>query len=199
MDEELYEELSEEDIAKMLAPPSIVYYVYFNDDGVIDAITNEKRLTSSLSVAEVEMKSVENFLNGKHNYINYRIVLAGKQYAFVENKADIDVGLNTLSAISNLATDTTSCVVKWDKQSKQWTFYLQEHAKMLNLSAMVSFFIALSSNKNFLVRTIKFDIKDLEDAGTVSVPFISQAEEDITNIRISTKKFFDSYGLLINE
>ena len=65
------EYLSEELIAQALAISPTLYFVYFNENGDIDAITNEKRTNSKLNCIEFDYKRVEKFFKGTENFINY--------------------------------------------------------------------------------------------------------------------------------
>lgn len=195
---EEYEELSEAEIAAMMNPAPAMYYVYFDDDGIIDAITNEQRINPTFNVVELEYNDVKEFFAGTFKIIDYKLSLVNKnKYIFVKNKADVDVGLNLLVGVNKPVDLDTTCIVKWNKQTRHWDFYLQEDTP--RMSAFVSFYVTLSSNKNFILRTIKFDAKELASANTVSIPFISHLEDNIANVTVSTKKFFDSYGLIANE
>ena len=197
---EEFEELSEEELAKLLNPTPTVYYVYFDNDGNVDAITNEKRLETTLNVAEVDYKTAEIFLTGKANFINYRLTLSNKNsYVFVKKSSDLDVGLNTLSMVEQLPDEETACIVEWNGKEKEWQLYLKnDSTTTTKLSVNLMFYVSLL-NRNFLVRTIKLDINDLADNQKVTIPFISDIESDISKVRVSTRKFFDSYGLIINE
>jgi dTDP-4-amino-4,6-dideoxygalactose transaminase len=70
----------------------------------------------------------------------------------------------------------------------------------LGLSSRLLFFVTMNSNVNLLVRSIEIDLKELigSPAG-ISIPFSSKFENNIKLINIGTRRFFDSYGLLINE
>lgn len=195
-----FEELTEEELAKLLIPAPPVYYAYFNDTGEIDAITNEKRIDSNFSVAEFDYQSAEMFLTGKANIINYRVTMSAKNsYIFVKKQDDADIGLNSLCFIKDSFTATPSCIVEWDKKSSNWVLYLNDDTIQLQkLSANLMFYITLH-NKNFLVRSIKVDVKDMVEQGKIVIPFMYDVEHDIAKLTVSTRKFFDSYGLKVNE
>jgi len=197
---EEFEELTEEELAKLLIPALPVYYAYFNDTGEIDAITNEKRLESALNVAEFDYESAEMFLTGKANIINYRVTMSAKNsYVFVKKQDDADVGLNSLYFVKDSFTSQPSCIVEWNKKLSNWVLYLHDDTVQLQkLSANLMFYITLH-NRNFLVRSIKVDVKDIVEQGKISIPFMYDAEHDITKLTVSTRKFFDSYGLKVNE
>lgn len=197
---EEFEELTAEELDKLMNPTPAVYYVYFDDEGNIDAITNEKRAESSFNVAEVNYNTAEIFLTGKANFINYRLTLSNKNsYVFVKKIGESDVGLNTLNTIYEQPTEDTACIVEWNKHTKTWQLYLQnDNAVTTRLSVNLTFYVSLV-NRNFLVRTIKLDMKDFSNNQKVTIPFSSEVENDISKIVVSTRRFFDSYGLVINE
>lgn len=195
-----YEELSEAEIQRILAPAPVMYYVYFDSNGKIDAITNEQRAESTFNSTELEYSAVEQFLKGNENIFNYRLVLVDKKtYAFVKEKEDGDISLNFLYMIKSKATDTTSCIVEWNKHTQEWSVSLQDDVEDLKLNATITFFLSLASNRNYLLRTFKVETRDLVNSKKVTFPFLSNLENNISKLSISTKKFFDSYGLVINE
>lgn len=197
---EEFEELTEEELLKLLNPSPTVYYVYFDNEGNIDAITNEKRVETHFNVAEVSYDTAEIFLTGKANFINYRLTLSSNNsYVFVKKASDSDVGLNTLSMVERAPDGETACIVEWNGTEKTWRLYLQDGSlTSTKLSVNLMFYVSLV-NKNFLVRAIKLDINELADGNAVTVPFTSDVELDVSKIRVSTRKFFDSYGLIVNE
>lgn len=202
MDEIEY--LSEEEIAKALAPRPNLYYVYFNENGDIDAITNEKREFSKLNFIEFDYKRVEKFFKGGENFINYKVSLADKDTPTIVKKTE-DAGINTnfLMLISNKPTANTTMIVEWNKNLKSWIFKIDEDYKLqlkdLGLNAQLFFFITLKTNQNFLIRTISINIKDLIGPDAFVVKWETASEENYSKLAMATRKFFDSYGIQANE
>jgi hypothetical protein len=98
-------------------------------------------------------------------------------------------------------TESTMLIVRWDKDA--WNFAIRESYKKqlkdLGLSSKLLFFVTLDTNVNLLVRSIEIDLKELINSTEgVSVPFVSKFENKIKDINLSTRRFFDSYGLLVN-
>lgn len=197
------EYLSEEEIAKALTPCSNLYFVYFTETGDIDAITNEKRQSSKLNCIEFDYKRVEKFFKDE-NFINYKISLVDKDTPTIVKKTE-DAGINTnfLNTISQAPSVDTTLVVEWNRVTKNWIFKIDQsykhQLKELGLNAQLLFFITLKTNQNFLIRTITIDIKTLVDTEVVNVNWVTSAEEDIRKLSVTTRRFFDSYGLQVNE
>ena len=195
------EYLSEEQLASLLAPPPAIYYVYFTDAGKIDAITNEKRESTALGFITVDYKRVEHFLTGTENFIDYVVSLADKDTPMIVKKTE-DAGVNTnwIVNIQSPVTDKTTLNIVWNEVNKSWDFCIQESYKQqistLNLNAQLLFFITLRSNANFLVRIITIDMKELIEAKQIEIPWTSNAERNFSKLFVSTKRFFDSYGIL---
>lgn len=202
MEDEI-EYLSEEQLASVTTSLPNLYYVYFTEQGSIDAITNEKRSSSPHSFIEVEYKRVERFLVGKENFIDYIVSLVDKDTPVLVKKTE-DAGANTnlLVNIDKCSTDNT-LNVEWNTTTKSWVFYIAEEYKSqfkdLGLSSQLLFFVTLRSNSNFLVNSISIDMKDLINSKSITVPWKSKAEENISNISVSTRRFFDSYGIQVHE
>jgi hypothetical protein len=203
MDDEI-EYLSEEMLALIDTPILNLYYVYFDETGKIDSITNEKKLNSPLSFIEVEYKRVEKLLLGTENFINYVVSLADKDTPVLVKKTE-DAGVNTnlLVNIDQISSANTTLNVKWDVNNKSWKFYVNPEYKNqfrdLGLSSQLLFFITVKNNSNFLVNAFSIDMKELIKSDSIVFPWKSVIEENFDNISISTKRFFDSYGIETNE
>lgn len=195
------EYLTEEQLASLSAPPPVIYYVYFTDAGKIDAITNEKRENTALGYITSDYKRVEHFLTGTENFIDYVVSLADKDTPMIVKKTE-DAGVNTnwLVTVHSPITDNTTLNIVWNSFNKSWDFSIQQsyqqHISTLNLNSQLLFFVTLRNNANFLVRTITIDMKELLDAKQIKVSWTSNAERDFSKLFVSTKRFFDSYGIL---
>jgi hypothetical protein len=198
------EYLSEEFLASIDQPTSNLYYVYFDETGKIDSITNERKVNSIFNFIEVEYKRVEKLVTGKENFINYVVSLADKDTPVLVKKTE-DAGANTnlLININQQSLPDTTLNVVWNPVTKSWIFYMNELYKnqfaSLGLSSQLLFFITMKSNANFLVNSINIDMKELIKSNSIELPWKSKAEENFSNVSVSTKRFFDSYGIQINE
>jgi hypothetical protein len=198
------EYLSEEFLASIDQPTSNLYYVYFDETGKIDSITNERKVNSIFNFIEVEYKRVEKLVTGKENFINYVVSLADKDTPVLVKKTE-DAGANTnlLININQQSLPDTTLNVVWNPVTKSWIFYMNELYKnqfaSLGLSSQLLFFITMKSNANFLVNSINIDMKELIKSNSIELPWKSKSEENFSNVSVSTKRFFDSYGIQINE
>lgn len=206
VEDEEFEYLSEEEIekAKSVSVFSNIFYVYFDESGEILTITNEKKQDSTHGFLELEHKRVEKFLEGRENFSNYKVSLVDKTTpALVKKTQESVYTTNVFKVIDRVVDKDTVLVVEWDKGNKSWNFYIQdEYQKQLSelgLSASLLFFVTLNDNINFLVRKMPIDLKELVRLKTISIPFISEAELDVSRLSLSTRKFFDTYGLVVNE
>lgn len=206
LEDEEFEYLSEEEIekAKAVSTFSNIFYVYFDESGEIITITNEKRQDSKYNVLELEHKRVEKFLEGRENFSNYKVSLVDKTTpALVKKTQESVYTTNVFKVVDRTVDNDTVLVIKWDNSIKSWVFYIQdEYQKQLTelgLSASLLFFITLNSNVNFLVREICIDLRELVRLKSIIVPFSFNVEHDVSKLSVSTRKFFDSYGLIVNE
>lgn len=158
------------------------FFVYYDDEGNILSITNEKQKEGQF--LEVEEKEVQDFLNGSKPFTQFKIH-----------------NLTTGNKGIKLATDTSSlvytdfCYVQSDVEGdvnvthnsidKCWEIKLN-----YNLSPKkMEFFICKNDDINFLIRKILVDQKNNV------VKFESTLEDDIDNLTVLTKKVYSSYGL----
>lgn len=202
--EDNVEYLSEEQLALIDKPVLNLYYVYFDEKGAIRSITNEKKEITTFNFIEVEYKRVEKLLSGKENFVNYIVSLVDKDTPVLVKKTE-DAGVNTnlIINIDQMATVETTLNVVWNANTKSWKFYIDDlyksQFKDLGLSAQLLFFITVKNNANFLVNLISIDVKELVHSNGIEVPWKSSLEENFKNISVSTKRFFDSYGIQTHE
>ena len=57
----------------------------------------------------------------------------------------------------------------------------------------------LETDFDFLVRTFYIKLHDILKEGKLIYNFESKSEDDIDKLSISTRRFFNSYGLKIND
>lgn len=205
-DDDEIEYLSEEDLAKTVAVSkfSNAYYVYFEENGDISSVSNEKK-EGRTNFLEFDYSDVEQFITGTENIINYRLSLMDKDTpALVEKSQNLfDSNKSIFTPIEVKDTANSTLTIVWNYKDSQWEFNLEptykDKLRTLGLNTTLSFFIALDRNVNFLVRTIRIDMRELTTTPTVVVPFLTDAERDLTTISVSSKRFFDSYGLVTHE
>ena len=193
---------------KILKPCIPVYYAYYDEKtGNILSVTNEKNANYKAGI-EISYNEFEKFVSGKEKFSNFLIghvrtpdnktvlsiiPMADQGYAFKNN---------IFEWITNSPTKNTELIVTWDVTKKNWSFNISAKCKQrLSTGVFPSkflFFVMLSDDFDFLIRTITIETSDLLN-GQVTVLFSSKFEDDINNITIASKLFFESYGLKINE
>jgi hypothetical protein len=195
------EYLTDDQLASISGIIDNLYYVYFVAGGRIDAITNEKRENSTLNFIKVEYNRIERFLVGKENFSEYMVSLIDKDTpVIVKSSESISANTHWLSKITEVATDNTTLTVTWNAVNKCWGFSLNESSreqiKQIGLTAQLLFFITFNNNPNFLIRTISIDMLDISNTTAIEIPWISSSEQDYYSIAVSTRRFFESYGIL---
>lgn len=197
------EYLTEEEIAQAQAVSnfSSIYFVYFDSAGEILSISNERDVNSTASYIEIEYDRVEKFLLNKAPISNYKVSLLEENKPTLIKKTQESVyKTNIFNMIDPFVNDSTMLIVKWNTSG--WNFSIRESYKKqlkdLGLSSKLLFFVTLDTNVNLLVRSIEIDLKQLISVDSISVPFVSKFENNINDINISTRRFFDSYGLVVN-
>jgi hypothetical protein len=195
------EYLTDEQLASIAGIVDNLYYVYFTQGGKIDAITNEKRENSPLNFIKVEYNRIEKFLVGKENYTEYVVSLIDKDTpVIVKSSESISANTHWLLKINEPADDNTTLTVTWNSVNKSWNFAIDESSreqiKQIGLTAQLLFFISFIDNPNFLIRTISIDMLDISNSREIEIPWISSSEQEYYNIAVSTRRFFESYGIL---
>jgi len=195
------EYLTDEQLASISGVIDNLYYVYFLEGGKIDAITNEKRENSAVNFIKVEYNRIEKFLVGKENFSEYIVSLIDKDTpVIVKPSESINANTHWLLKIIDQPTDNTTLTIVWNNVNKTWKFSINESSrtqiKQIGLTAQLLFFITFNNNPNFLIRTISIDILDISNTEAIEIPWISASEQDYYSISISTRRFFESYGIL---
>ena len=191
------------EIEAMYALPAMTenkYRVYFDPvSKSILSISNEVNSKFS-NYFETVYSDVEKFLTGKESHTRYKVFVTS------DNKFKlVAIGLNQNDLKSSVLVDipvsknseflTISNLIgekKWrvEVDSKE----RDELASMLVNYKMV-IFITSSFNKNFLYRTITFDLKDLVFKEFIEFDHESDIEGTPLKISLSTIQFFKSCGL----
>jgi hypothetical protein len=185
-----------------------VYYAYYDEkNGQLLEATNEKKENNSFGI-EISYEEFDRFASGIQKFKDYKVgysrthdnktVLSiiqniNDDYAFVNN---------VFQWICDKPDTGTELIVEWHRPHKKWIFYTSEKCKTRLSTELIPqkfiFFIMLKNDFDFLIRTITIKSEDLISK-TIEVEFNSKIEEDINNISIASRLFFQSYGLKIYE
>jgi hypothetical protein len=180
------------------------YYIHYDKKtGLIQSISPEKLDTDKHSV-EISFEEFKLFSDGSRRPGDY-IVIQDKNEITITQVNNPLQGFafknKSFEWIINLPTKTTELITIWDLVDNCWKFELSKSAKdrtATDVTTHAIFFITLEHDFDFLIRTIIIKIKDLVD-NTVVIPFESDMEKHINKISISSKTYFQSYGLKIND
>lgn len=185
------------------------YYLHYDKKtGAITSVSNEKTENDKYS-CEVPFSEYKLFVEGfkkiEDHIITYAKGISGKTELSVVKITDslYEFKNKSFEWINKPPKKNTELIVGWNKNNKQWEFTLSSDAKTRLVDDLVNphtiFFIMLKDDFDFLVRSIIFKVDDLITKETIRIPFTSEIENQIDKISISTKLFFHSYGLKIND
>lgn len=184
-----------------------VYYAYYDENnGDLLEVSNEYR-NEYASGIEITYEDFELFVSGKQKFKDYSV-----GYRTANNKTVLSIvpkteqgyafKNNILVWIDEPHENETEMMVEWDTQNMNWKFRVSETYKNKTLTNLIPsnfiFFITLKDDLDFLIRTITLETEMLL-SNVIEIPFISSFENDISKISISSKLYFESYGLKINE
>jgi hypothetical protein len=193
---------------KLTIEPPKYYLHYDKKTGVIISISNQLWILGNPPAFEITEEEHRQFrANEKkaHEYIiGYAKGISGKTELSLIPVTTQLYGFrhNIFEWIKTPPTDDTECIVTWDSKQQSWFFSLSEKAKeRLGDGVMQStiFFIMLQDDFDFLIRSIIIDIKELVKEDVIQIPFSSNIESKIDKISVSSKIYFQSYGLIIND
>lgn len=108
-----------------------------------------------------------------------------------------------LEWVSEPPIKDTEFTIEWNKADRQWVFHIADTGRAILEGPMydstLAFFVMLETDFDFLVRTFYIKLHDILKAGKLVYNFESKSEDDIDKLSISTRRFFNSYGLKIND
>jgi hypothetical protein len=193
---------------KILEPYIPMYYAYYDEkNGNILSVTNEKNAGHAAGI-EISYDEFDKFVSGREKFSDFLIghVRTPDNKTILSIMPTSDQGYafknNIFEWITSPPLVSTELVVTWDANKRNWSFDISTECKDRLLTGVCPskfiFFVMLSDDFDFLIRTIMIETSDLIN-GQVNVVFNSKFEDDITRISIASKLFFESYGLKINE
>lgn len=199
-DREIIDDLTPEVLAQYEVPKVdfSIYKVYFDTVHNITAITNSTRSTTE-NYFEVNVTEIENFLNGKENFNNYKVFLNKEnQFEIVPKIIKEDFKSSILVSIPYTSSQAVLEVVN-DLNKNAWVISINEDERDRLRNNIIDYtlrlFVTSSMNKNFLYRTITVDLNKLVNHDNVVIEHKFDIESVPNKIAVSTIKFFDSYGL----
>jgi len=195
---------------KNLESPIHTYYAYFNPE--------TERFFSSSNVLDSSITYYAVIKEADH-----KDICAGKLKltdCILDKQVDFDGSIvyklltpqlynefnfqnNLLEWVSDSATSDTNFVIEWNRLDRQWMFYVTDEGRKILDGGMYDstlvFFVMLETDFDFLVRTFYIKLHEILKAGKIVYGFESKIEDNIHALSISTRRFFNSYGLKIND
>jgi hypothetical protein len=194
----------------ILTPTEHTYYAYFNPEtekfysssnvldlslthyAIIKKIDHENICSGKLNLSDLVLdKSVEFDGTITYNIINSQLY---NEFNFHNT---------LLEWIDDTPTDTTEFIIEWDNNKQRWAFYITDLGRTTLNGTMYDntlvFFVMLETDFDFLVRTFYIKVHDALKVDRLFFNFESKLETDIHHLSISTRRFFNSYGLKIND
>jgi hypothetical protein len=195
---------------KNLEPLVHSYYAYFNPE--------TEKFHSSSNVLDLSLTHYAKITEDDH-----RDICLGKLKlvdCILDKQVDFDGSIiyklltpqlynefnfqNTLLEwVSDIPNSDTNFVIEWNKSDRQWMFYVTDEGRKILDGGMYDstlvFFVMLETDFDFLIRTFYIKLHDILKLGRLGFDFESKMEDDIHKLSISTRRFFNSYGLKIND
>lgn len=171
------------------------FYVHYDEDGKVHLLSNERN--KNFKIFEIDLFLIEDFLTGKKDHNSYNI-----EYFFNLSKGVVTAENDTVEYSKPLFqiipfTDNydSHITVEHDSLKKQWTVIANDDAvEKLEVLPALSFYVCKKNDPHFLYRSFTVSSEELQ-SGPVSVDFITELEEQIDSISISTLKRFGNYGI----
>jgi hypothetical protein len=160
------------------------FFVYYDDDGNITAITNEKRPSGNF--LETDESEILDFLNGSKDFTKFKITSLSSGTKQIKLATESTSLIYKDFYIVGKANDTEQVLIFHDVFNSCWNISLDSQAKQVDFSL----YICKKENLNFLIREIKVPARK-----NVLIPFDLDIEKNISNLMILVKKIHQSYGI----
>lgn len=160
------------------------FFVYYDDDGSITSITNERK--SSGDYIEAEESEVKDFLNGSKDFTKFKISSLSSGTKQIKLASDNSILVYKDFYIVNKSKGNEQVIIECNTNTHCWDIRLNDTAQLLDFS----FYVCKKDNLNFLVREIKVPAKKM-----CSIPFDNDLENQINEFIVLTKQVHKSYGL----
>lgn len=160
------------------------FFVYYDDDGNITSITNEKK--SSGEYIEADESEVQDFLNGSKDFTKFKISSLSSGTKQIKLASDNSILVYKDFYIVNKSKGDEQVIIECNTKDFCWNIKLNDKAQLLDFS----FYVCKKDNLNFLIREVKVPAKQ-----TFSIPFDSNLENKINELIVLTKQVHKSYGL----
>ena len=195
---------------KNLDPPVHTYYAYFNPDtGKFHSSSNMLDLSLThyaiikvdehIALCSGKIKLDDCMLDEQVDFdgtITYKLITPQLQNEF-------NFQNTLLEWVLESPVKDTEFTIEWNKADRQWVFYISDTGREILEGPMYDstlvFFVMLETDFDFLIRTFYIKLHDILKAGKLVYDFESKSEDDIGKLSISTRRFFNSYGLKIND
>jgi plasmid maintenance system killer protein len=149
--------------------------IYYNNENVIEADLSSIHETITYKDLKLNLIKTTDLKNGQ-------TILSGKQLYQVRVDREYDI------------------IVQQNTQNKTWTMMINPYTKkFLQTSGYkpterLYFSVTSKYDPNILYRSLEFTVGDLLSDKTSVIPFITDLEQDSTDVSIYTAKYFDSYA-----
>jgi hypothetical protein len=149
--------------------------IYYNNENVIEADLSSIHETIVYKDLKLDLIKTPDLKNGQ-------TILSGKQLYQVQVDREYDI------------------IVQQNTQNKTWTMMINPYTKkFLQTSGYkpterLYFSVTSKYDPNILYRSLEFTVGDLLSDETSVIPFITDLEQDSTDVSIYTAKYFDSYA-----
>ena len=194
----------------ILTPPEHTYYAYFNPETEQFFSSSNVYDPSCTHYAIIKKTDHEDICSGKLTFadcildkfvdfdgtITYKLITSQLYNEFNFHNT-------LLEWVSEPPEDTTELIIEWDNDKQQWAFYITELGRTTLNGTMydktLAFFVMMETDFDFLIRTFYIKVHEILKVDKLFFNFESKLEKDIQHLSISTKRFFNSYGLKIND
>lgn len=172
-------------------PPLVLspnnFYLYYNDDGDIISLTNEK-LTEG-NFIQVSEKFVIDFVESKKEIKNFKVKISDQVH--LEQK-DIIVK-NNYNFVIVKDFKQAQCTIQIQKSNLKFQLHNFEKTFAVNNKKIYQFFIVKKNNLNFICK--EFSCKMSQLIKGIKFPYKFDANSEI----VVTSGEFESYGLFYDK
>lgn len=172
------------------------YFVIFDNEYNVLKVTTE--VTDKDTFFEIPKEEAVGFSIGTKSLQSYFVKFSALGTYSLEEKKFEHINFMQNEIVEVLLTSDANLVISHSKKNKKWKFTLDDRSKNeINsdqYNRTLKFFIVKKDQPNNLIRTVELNLQSLIN-DEVTINFDTVKEENFTDVKVITKRYFNTIGI----
>jgi hypothetical protein len=175
-----------------------IFYVYYDKDGKVYAVSNTA--SEEFSNFEIDINLIQNFVDGKKDPTKFDIeYFYNISKGLIVDSEELELAIKSdtlLYTITDKYVSSDEIVIEHDTENLEWVISARKGLdEKLSIIPSINLFICKKNDPHFLYSSYSITLRDLID-NAVRLPFKTDIEKDFDSLTLTTLKKFNSYGIL---